>query len=116
MKQAFFTLLALAFTATIVFAQEAPVKQQTKTQAGALVQVTGGVGPNFVDADGDGICDNPGVGLKTRASKGNKGGFGPGDGSGNKGVGPKNGTGYGSGSGSGDCDGTGPKGLGRGRK
>lgn len=83
------------------------------------------VGPNFVDNDGDGICDRYQAGDRTRTGKGarrggkgtGRGGYGPGDGSGNQGVGPRDGSGYGPGSGagpgSGNCDGTGPKGQGR---
>jgi hypothetical protein len=75
------------------------------------------VGPNFVDADGDGICDNctgtpRGQGQGQKARKG-KGGYGPGNGTGNQGVGPQDGSGYGPGAGSGNCTGTGPKGRGR---
>ena len=77
------------------------------------------VGPNFVDADGDGICDNctgtgqgRGQGQKARKGRG-KGGYGPGNGTGNQGVGPRDGSGYGRGAGSGNCTGTGPRGQGR---
>jgi hypothetical protein len=73
------------------------------------------VGPNFVDADGDGICDNctgTARGQNGKARKG-KGGYGPGNGTGNQGVGPQDGSGYGPGGGSGNCTGTGPKGRGR---
>ena len=72
------------------------------------------VGPNFVDANGDGVCDNctgtpRGQGQKARKGKG---GSGPGNGTGNQGVGPRDGSGYGRGGG-GNCNGTGPKGQGR---
>jgi hypothetical protein len=73
------------------------------------------VGPNFVDNDGDGICDRYAsrTGSQARRGRGNgRGGYGPGDGTGNQGVGPQDGTGYGPGSGT-NCDGTGPKGRGR---
>jgi hypothetical protein len=74
------------------------------------------VGPNFVDANGDGICDNcTGQGQGQKARKG-KGGHGPGNGTGNQGVGPRDGSGYGPGAGSGNCTGTGPTGSGRGRR
>jgi hypothetical protein len=76
------------------------------------------VGPRFVDADGDGICDNctgtprgRGQGQGRKAGKGG-GGYGPGDGTGNR-VGPRDGSGYGPGAGSGNCTGTGPMGRGR---
>ena len=75
------------------------------------------VRPNFVDADGDGICDNctgtpRGQGQGQKARRG-KGGYGPGNGTGNQGVGPRDGSGHGPGAGSGNCTGTGPKGRGR---
>jgi hypothetical protein len=71
--------------------------------------------PNFVDANGDGVCDNctgtpKGKGQKARQGKG---GAGPGDGTGNQGVGPADGSGYGRGGGRGTCNGTGPRGRGR---
>jgi hypothetical protein len=75
-------------------------------------------GPRYVDADGDGICDNlqaqarGGRGQGRRAGKGRRGN-GPGDGTGNQGVGPRDGSGFGPGAQSGNCDGTGPKGKGR---
>jgi hypothetical protein len=61
-------------------------------------------GPNFVDANGDGICDN----YQTRQGAGQRAGQrnGPGNGAGNKGVGPRDGTGYGARNGSGTCTGT----------
>ena len=73
-----------------------------------------GVGPSFVDANGDGVCDNctgtpRGQGQKVRKGKG---GSGPGNGTGNQGVGPRDGSGYGRGGG-GNCTGAGPKGQGR---
>jgi hypothetical protein len=65
------------------------------------------VGPNFVDANGDGICDLFQSGV--RAGKG----YGRGDGTGT-GIGPRDGSGLGRGpqGGGGVCDGTGPKGQG----
>jgi hypothetical protein len=74
----------------------------------------GTVGPNFVDNDGDGICDRYAArGGQARSGRGHgRGGNGPGDGTGNRGVGPKDGSGNGPGPGTG-CDGTGPKGPGR---
>lgn len=65
---------------------------------------------NWVDADGDGICDNFGTGQQ--ASKSGKG-YGKKDGTGNP-VRPQDGTGFGkkggNATGTGACDGTGPKG------
>jgi hypothetical protein len=73
------------------------------------------VGPSFVDANGDGVCDNctgtpKGKGQKARQGKG---GAGPGNGTGNQGIGPRDGSGYGPGSGRGTCNGTGQRGRGR---
>jgi hypothetical protein len=74
-----------------------------------------GKGPAFVDANGDGICDN----YQTRGANGQRAGKrqGPGDGSGNQGVGPRDGTGYGAraGGGTGTCTGT-CTGTGQGRQ
>ena len=97
-------LLAIASNS---HAQAAPEKPAPAKQAT--------VGPNFVDNDGDGICDRYAsrAANQTRRGRGNgRGGYGPGDGSGNQGVGPQDGSGYGPGSGT-NCDGTGPKGRGR---
>jgi len=99
-------LLAFGLTASAQTQPPAPAKDdkpvaaQTTTRTAAKASV----GPNFVDADGDGICDN-------RAARANRRGrgYGPGDGTGNQGVGPRDGSGYGPGSGA-NCDGTGPKG------
>lgn len=78
--------------------------------------------PSFIDADGDGVCDNfTAVGGKAQGQHGSQGKqgkqgkkMGPQDGTGNKGQGPKDGTGYGAmknnNAGQGTCDGTGPKG------
>lgn len=68
------------------------------------------VGPNYVDANGDGICDRFQSG---QAGQGKRYGNGTG-------TRPQNGTGMGPGpsAGGGTCDGTGPKGAGarRGRR
>ena len=84
------------------------------------------VGQNFVDADGDGVCDNctgttrgqgrgqgGQTGQQARQGQRGQGGQGPGDGSGRQGMGPRDGSGRGKGPGAG-CDGTGPKGSRRG--
>jgi hypothetical protein len=99
-------LAALLVGATSVAAQSVQ-KPTPQAQAGTRV------GPNFVDANGDGICDYHQNGTRpARVGAGRHGGYGPGDGSGNAGVGPKDGTGFGAGRGAGTgiCDGTGPKG------
>lgn len=98
------TLGLLLLGASIALAQQAPAPGGPP--AGQQV------GPNFVDADGDGICDN----YQTRRAGGQKAGKGrgPGNGTGNNGVGPRDGTGYGAGNGTGTCTGT-CNGTGQGR-
>jgi hypothetical protein len=105
---------------------EEQVQQRTETQSRQEIEVqkqeTPGVapvtrGPRFVDADGDGICDNClGQGRAAGQGRGTaqgRQGRGPGDGTGNQGVGPRDGSGFGAGSRAGGCDGTGPKGRGK---
>jgi hypothetical protein len=99
-------LLMMLAAATAASAQTQPA-QNPQRPAGTTV------GPNFVDVNGDGICDNFQSGTRAgRGMKAGRGGYGPGDGTGNMHVGPKDGTGYGPGAagGTGICDGTGPKG------
>lgn len=105
--------LLLSVLTTITFAQE--VKTETKNMVKTkLMDGTNSQGPNWIDVDGDGICDNNGLGNSGKKNKGtnkkggNKkrnGGFGDGTG-----VGPQDGSGFGLGNGSGNCDGTGSKG------
>ena len=101
-----YTLGVLLLGASIAAAQTPPASGPPSGQQ---------VGPNFVDANGDGICDN----YQTRQANGQRAGRrnGPGNGSGNKGVGPRDGTGYGarSGGGGGNCTGT-CNGTGQGRQ
>ena len=52
------------------------------------------VGPNFVDANGDGICDNFQAGTPWRNGQGQGKGYGRGKGNGTH-VGPQDGTGFG---------------------
>lgn len=117
MKRIIQIATALAVVSALGFAQTA-TKEQTKTTGKADTEnVTKAQhGANFVDADGDGVCDN----FKTRSGmQGRHGkGKGPGNGTGNMGMGPKDGTGYGAGKGNGTgmCDGTGPKGNRGGKK
>lgn len=99
------SLFLITFTSAQV--QTGPKGQKT---------VAGQKGPNWVDKNADGICDN------YDPSKGGKGlGNGPRDGSGaklhgKKGAGKGNGMQSGNGQyGSGVCDGTGPKGKRGGR-
>ena len=100
-------LLTVLAVATAASAQT-QLPQTPQKRAGSAI------GPNFVDLDGDGICDNYQTGSRADQAQGARrgGGYGPGDGTGNQHVGPKDGTGYGpgAGSGAGICDGTGPKG------
>jgi hypothetical protein len=75
------------------------------------------VGQNFVDADGDGVCDNcsgttRGQGRGQGGQKGQQAQKGR-QGQGGQGMGPRDGSGNGKGPGAG-CDGTGPKGSRRG--
>ena len=112
--------LLLAFGIGLTAEAAAQEKVQARTKIQQKVQAKVQTGPLFVDADGDGICDN--VGAKLRQGKGRMNAmhgkhYGPGDGTGNQGIRPMDGTGFGPGSGQGTgvCDGTGPKGRG-GRK
>jgi hypothetical protein len=95
---------ALLVTATMAAAQGRPAAAP-KANGQAIV------GAAFVDANGDGICDN----LQNGTRGANAQGQGKGNGTH---VGPQDGTGFGAaagaGSGTGICDGTGPKGKGRG--
>jgi hypothetical protein len=101
---------ALLVTATMAAAQGKPAAAPK-----ANGQAT--VGANFVDANGDGICDNFQNGTRGANGQGQGKGYGRGKGNGTH-VGPQDGTGFGAaagaGSGTGICDGTGPKGKGRG--
>lgn len=106
MKRALVLALGLVLaTAIFASAQSAPAPQAPRTS------------PAFVDANGDGICDNFQSG--TRAGAGN----GQGRGRGQR-LGPKDGSGFGAGAGTGvgtgtgNCDGTGAKGgqMRRGRR
>jgi hypothetical protein len=114
MKRTIITALGIV----VLFASLAAAQQSTQPNAPANGQTQARVGPNFVDADGDGICDL----QQARAGQKRGHGYGPGDGTGNRGVGPKDGTGYGAmsgagkGAGAGNCTGTGPQGQARGHR
>ena len=115
-------LLAFGIGLTAEAAAQEKVQARTKIQqkVQAKVQAKAQTGPLFVDADGDGICDNLGARLgqgKGRMNAMHGKHYGPGDGTGNQGIRPMDGTGFGPGNGQGTgvCDGTGPKGRG-GRK
>jgi hypothetical protein len=136
-------VVGLAVMGAIALASGAPLRAADEEPTTApTVEKSTAVGRSFVDADGDGVCDNctgvsRGQGQRQgqRAGMGNRG-DGPRDGSGNQ-VGPRDGSGNqtgprdgsgnrvgrrdGSGRGpgsSGQCDGTGPKGRrqGQGRR
>lgn len=103
-------LLALVVFSNISFAQTQSKFQEKRAIKAQNMVEDGQKGVNWIDADGDGICDNFGTEKQGNrqgngAKKGNKGGYGDGSG-----LRPQDGTGLGSGNGSGVCDGTGPKG------
>ncbi len=108
-------LLVLSVLTTSLFAQEEIKVQNKKMVKAQTMQGVNNPGPNWVDADGDGICDNKGTkdsGKQFKGSNGKKGSKGNKKGGNGDGTGmrPQDGTGFGSGNGSGDCDGTGSKG------
>lgn len=88
---------------------KAAVKTQVKAQNASL-NLNNGTGPNWVDADGDGICDNFGTDKQGVNRQGR--GYGKMDGTGTP-LRPQDGTGFGAkrgggiGTGTGVCDGTG---------
>jgi hypothetical protein len=98
-------ILAVAVLALTFLATNSNAQSQTKGNHG-VVKI------NWVDLNGDGICDNVGTSVQgtSKAAKG----FGKKDGSGNP-VRPMDGTGYGSKNGNltgtGTCTGTGPQGT-----
>jgi hypothetical protein len=98
----------------VLFAVSASAQTRSSAQQTASAGPT--VGPNFVDNDGDGICDYYQTGTRPAngQGRGNRRGAGNGTGTGTR-VGPQDGTGFGRGpaAGGGPCDGTGPKGSAR---
>jgi hypothetical protein len=94
--------LFIALGLVLVFTT-ASFAQQRTGPAGPPSQATG-VGANFVDADGDGICDL----YQANGGQRRGAGLGPRDGTGKRGMGPRDGSGYGAGRGAGTgvCDGT----------
>lgn len=109
-------VMVLSVFTSSIFAQQEVNTQNRKEVKAQTLQGTNNQGPNWIDADGDGICDNVGTsarnqmkGVNGKGQKGNKkGGFGDGTG-----ARPQDGTGFGSGNGTGVCDETGPKGSAR---
>lgn len=105
-------VLGLTLAAGLVIASNGEAQTDQAQPPTPAKQAT--VGPNFVDSDGDGICDRCASGQATPSGRGRgngRGGSGP-RGTGNQGVGPQDGSGYGPGPAA-NCDGTGPKGRGR---
>jgi hypothetical protein len=104
-------IINTAMTLALVGALGVPVTNDVYAQQKEIAKARGA---QFVDQNGDGVCDN--FGTKAGQQKMGNGqrakGYGSGDGTGNMGQGPKDGTGYGkaAGNGTGICDGTGPKG------
>ena len=118
------------FLGLYLTASDTSAQQGKKKGGSAFVDLDGdGICDNLgsgnghmFDDDGDGIPNGQdddyvkpqdGSGKKAMNGKAyqnkvDKGGYGPGDGTGNSGVGPRDGTGFGAKSGV--CDGTGPKG------
>jgi hypothetical protein len=78
--------LILALAVLLVGALSATA--QTAQKPAAPAQAKTWVGPNFVDANGDGICDHYQSGTRRGRMGAARGGYGPGDGTGNRGVGP----------------------------
>ncbi|MEN8191733.1 MAG: hypothetical protein ABFS12_02880 [Bacteroidota bacterium] len=112
-------LLVLALFTTTTFAQQNPDGKGVKRNE---------VKSQWVDADGDGICDNfnkdnqeaQKVMTRNRKNLRNKVGAGSGEGNGygdGSGLRPQDGNGFGKqlgdGTGTGECDGTGPQGKGK---
>lgn len=97
------TLGLLVASATFAAAQTTPSPAPTPGAPAA-------VGPNFVDANGDGICDRFQSGQRLGQGQGQGKRYGNGTR-----PRPQDGTGFGPGpsAGGGTCDGTGPKGMGR---
>lgn len=114
MKRTLSSLIALGLVAALVVGFTSIASAQEKPAGKSR-------GAQFIDKDGDGVCDNVGTKTGQKNGQGMHKGKGPGNGTGNNGVGPKDGTGYGAksgngtGTGTGTCDGTGPKGARNGR-
>ncbi|MEW6193840.1 MAG: hypothetical protein AB1521_01620 [Bacteroidota bacterium] len=106
MKRIAFLTLAVLFT-VILFSSTSNA-QTVNTNNGKGTRV------NWIDANGDGICDN--FGTPNQGSNQVGKGYGKKDGTGNP-ARPQDGTGYGKKggytTGTGVCDGTGPKGSAR---
>jgi len=110
-------LLVLSIFTSSIFAQEEVNIQNKRMVKAQTQQGLNTQGPNWTDADGDGICDN--FGTSSREQSNGKGhGLKDGNGAGTRpqdgtGFGKGNRTGLGDGTGAGVCDGSGPKGGGK---
>jgi hypothetical protein len=104
MKNALFLTIAILFSVVLLSTN---VNAQTTGKGNSKAPKT-----NWVDKNGDGICDN--VGTANHGNKGTGKGYGKKDGSGNP-LSPADGTGFGKKGGKGNCtgvcDGTGSKGT-----
>ena len=102
MKRTLVLAIGILVLSAAAMSAQSPTTPQSPTGAR--------VGANFVDANGDGVCD--------LFQSGNRQGQGGGKAQRGKRLGPQDGSGYGApagaGTGTGICDGTGPKGKGRG--
>lgn len=98
----------LIISAGLLIAVAAVASAQTAPAPAPAPTAPASVGPNFVDANGDGICDRFQAGQPRQGK-----GYGKRDGTGQR-LRPRDGTGRGPGpaAGGGTCDGTGPKGRG----
>lgn len=101
---AVFFAISILFLASSAYAQQNG-KGEGKSKASKI---------NWVDADGDGICDNFGTGTQAANANGKRYGLKNGTGTQPR---PQDGTGFGAkagnATGTGACDGTGPKGSAR---
>jgi hypothetical protein len=107
------TIVAVALVAGIGLVEAARAQTPKATPAATAPAA---VRPNFVDANGDGVCDNCSATPQARGRRAGRtgSGFGPGDGTGNQGLRPRDGSGYGQRQGRGSCPGNGHAGRGRG--
>jgi hypothetical protein len=102
------SVLVAVFTITTFAQDQSKTNKQTKKMVKAQSSLgTNTQSANWIDADGDGVCDNFGT---SNQGQGNGKGYGLKDGSG-AGARPQDGTGFGKlnggGNGTGTCDGTG---------
>jgi hypothetical protein len=82
MKKTWILAFAVLLVGSVTASAQTARKPAATTQAGTSV------GPNFVDANGDGICDYYQSGTRRGRMSAAGAGNGPGNGTGNRGVGP----------------------------